>query len=197
MAFKMSKPSMINISYNRENSGVSPLHKETDPKSKKNKSIKDAASDIAKNAVKGAVGGVLGATINAVSNVRNKMKQKAPKQEPTTKPPTGKDIIKEKIVRQKTKAAKRKLKADGSTAKAKTVSAIKSKDVVNKGKMSLLDEPKASTLKTTKDKKKKTISGAEAIKKARKMRSNKKKNKKSSSKDKRKQERADKIMSKL
>jgi len=158
MAFKMSKPSMINISYNRENSGVSPLHKETDPK-------------------------------NKMMEARGEKKQSQPtasqnpKDQPKSKPST--------------KATKRKLKADGSTAKAKTVSAIKSKDVVNKGKMSLLDEPKASTLKTTKDKKKKTISGAEALKKAREMRSNKKKNKKSSSKDKRKQERADKIMSKL
>lgn len=172
MAFKMSKPSMINISYNRENSGVSPLHKETDPK-------------------------------NKMMEARGEKKQSQPtasqnpKDQPKSKPSKKKDISKEKIVQQKTKATKRKLKADGSTAKAKTVSAIKSKDVVNKGKMSLLDEPKASTLKTTKDKKKKTISGAEALKKAREMRSNKKKNKKSSSKDKRKQERADKIMSKL
>ena len=31
MAFKMNRPSMIDISYNKEKNSVSPLHKETDP----------------------------------------------------------------------------------------------------------------------------------------------------------------------
>tara|TARA_R110001632_G_C11057311_1_gene385451 strand:+ start:44 stop:529 length:486 start_codon:yes stop_codon:yes gene_type:complete len=161
MAFKMSKPSMINISYNKENSGVSPLHKETDPKDKE----------------KARLAGKKAGEMEAMGSAKQPQKPKA---------------------KRKIEATKRK-----SKLKVKTVNTIKSKDVVNKGKMSLLDKPKASTLKTTKDvsaskdKKKKTISGAEALKKAREMRSNKKKNKKSSSKDKRKQERADKIMSKL
>ena len=161
MAFKMSKPSMINISYNKDNSGVSPLHKETDPKDKE----------------KARLAGKKAGEMEAMGSAKQPQKPKA---------------------KRKIEATKRK-----SKLKVKTVNTIKSKDVVNKGKMSLLDKPKASTLKTTKDvsaskdKKKKTISGAEALKKAREMRSNKKKNKKSSSKDKRKQERADKIMSKL
>tara|TARA_R110000744_G_scaffold313799_1_gene420960 strand:- start:257 stop:745 length:489 start_codon:yes stop_codon:yes gene_type:complete len=162
MAFKMSKPSMINISYNKENSGVSPLHKETDPKDKE----------------KARLAGKKAGEMEAMGSAKQ--------------PQTPKAKAKRKI-----EATKRK-----SKLKVKTVNTIKSKDVVNKGKMSLLDKPKASTLKTTKDvsaskDKKKTISGAEALKKAKEMRSDKKKNKKSSSKDKRKQERADKIMSKL
>tara|TARA_R110000822_G_scaffold534_1_gene2434 strand:+ start:12 stop:566 length:555 start_codon:yes stop_codon:yes gene_type:complete len=184
MAFKMSKPSMINISYNKENSGVSPLHKETDPKDKE----------------KARLAGKKAGEMEA----RGERKQsqptasQKPKDQSKSKPSKRKDILKEKVERQKKNATKRKLKP-----KTETVSAIKSKTISRNYKDGSLmeikgdDEPKASTLKTTKDKKKKTISGAEALKKAREMRSDKKKNKKSSSKDKRKQERADKIMSKL
>ena len=184
MTFKMSKPSMINISYNKENSGVSPLHKETDPKDKEKARL--AGKKAGEMEYRGG------------KKQSQPTTSQKPKNQPKSEPSKRKDILKEKVERQKKNATKRKLKP-----KTETVSAIKSKDVVNKGKMSLLDKPKASTLKTTKDvsaskdKKKKTISGAEALKKAREMRSNKKKNKKSSSKDKRKQERADKIMSKL
>ena len=171
MAFKMNRPGMIDISYNKEKNRVSPLHKETDPDKKKARQKgKEAGLQEAKGARQ------KGKEVIEFQNTlkRNNIDRKSLRPEEKQK------------TKQAMSAVKGKLKP-----KARTVNTIKSKDVVK----SSSNEIKAS--KQTSKEKKKTMSGADALKKAKQARSDKKKNKKSSNKNARKQDRADKIMSKL
>ena len=65
MAFKMNRPSMIEVSYNKEKNSVSPLHKETDP---------ELTAEVIGGAVGGAISGSSSES-NESGGMRNKLKQ--------------------------------------------------------------------------------------------------------------------------
>ena len=202
MAFKMNRPSMIEISYNKEKNSVSPLHKETDPIKKDGRD--GSLYGTLKEGVKGkntkskgpaqkekSPGGFDG---NGKKQLTERLKKESKSElrtykskEEKEKSDSGTGIRRERIIPKGMSAVKRKLKPRVVDFGQK----IKSKDVAKHES----DKPKAST-QDLKEIKKKT-SGADALKQAKQARSDKKKNKKSSQKDKRKQKRADKIMSKL
>jgi len=227
MAFKMNRPSMIEISYNKEKNSVSPLHKETDP--------------IKKDGRDGSLYGTLKEGIKSVPSTLKKLikvgtikkgvkgkntKSKGPAQKeksPGGFDGNGKKQLTERLKKEskselriyKSREEKEKQEKQPNPPKAKkTMSAVKRKlprvpkrndqpKVVDFGqKIKSKDVAKHESDKpkaSTQDLKeiKKKTSGADALKQAKQARSDKKKNKKSSQKDKRKQKRADKIMSKL
>jgi len=188
MAFKMNRPSMIEISYNKEKNSVNT--KSTGPAQKeKSPGGFDAPVDPG-NGKKQLTERL---KKESKSELRiYKSREEKEKQEKQPNPPKAKKTM---------SAVKRKLPRvpkRNDQPKVETVKKIKSKDVAKHES----DKPKAST-KDLKEIKKKT-SGADALKQAKQARSEKKdykkqnkKAKRRSEKDTRQQDRADKIMSKL
>ena len=222
MAFKMNRPSMIEISYNKEKNSVSPLHKETDPIKKDGRdgslygTLKEGVKSVPstlKKLIK------VGTIKEGVKGKNTKSKGPAQKEKsPGGFDGNGKKQLTERL-KKESKSELRTYKSKEEKEKSDSGTGIRRERIIPKGMSAVKrklkprvvdfgqkikskdvakhesDKPKAST-QDLKEIKKKT-SGADALKQAKQARSDKKKNKKSSQKDKRKQKRADKIMSKL
>ena len=191
MAFKMNRPSMIEISYNKEKNSVSPLHKETDPIKKDGRdgslygTLKEGVKSVPstlKKLIK------VGTIKKGVKGKNTKSKGPAQKEKsPGGFDGNGKKQLTERL-KKESKSELRTYKSREEKEGKKSMSAvkrklkprvvdfgqkIKSKDVAKHES----DKPKAST-QDLKEIKKKT-SGADALKQAKQARSDKKKNKKS------------------